>query len=73
MLLKATPGIPHGNFYTSWQVAQTPGLRKNPNDDWERVRTMLKTCWVANIGVCREAGLKGAENWEDLKGGKGVH
>lgn len=33
MLLKATQGFPHGNFYTCWQVAQTPGLRKTPNDD----------------------------------------
>lgn len=57
MLLKATRGFPHGNFYTSWQVAQTPELRKTPNDDWERVHTTLKTCWVANIGVCRKAGF----------------
>lgn len=55
-LLKATQGFPHGNFYTSWQVAQTPGLHKTRNDDWERVRSDLKTCWVASFGVCRKAG-----------------
>lgn len=33
VLLKATQSILHGNFYTSWQGAQTPGLRKTPNDD----------------------------------------
>lgn len=31
--LKASPGFPNGNFYTSWHVAHTPGLRKTPNDD----------------------------------------
>lgn len=56
MLLKATQDFAHGNFYTSWHAAQTPGLRKTPNDDWERVRSTLKTCWVANFWVCRKAG-----------------
>lgn len=72
MLLKATQGFPHGNFYTSWQVAQTPGLRKTPNDDWERVRTALKTCWVANIGVCRKAGsgIGAGQKRERIWGGR---
>lgn len=61
---EATRGFPHGNFYTSWQVARTPGLRKTPNDDWERVRSTLKTCWVANIGVCRKAG---SARWGEQK------
>lgn len=72
MLLKATRGFPHGNFYTSWQVARTPGLRKTPNDDWERVRSTLKTCWVANIGVCRKAGSArgGEQKKESVFGGR---
>lgn len=74
MLLKATRGFPHGNFYTSWQVAETPGLRKTPNDDWERVRTTLKTCWVANIAVCRKAGsgIGGGQKRNRISGGLGA-
>lgn len=73
MLLYATRGFPHGNFYTSWQRAQTPGLRKTPNDDWEHIHTVLKTCWVANIGVCRKAGswIGGGGTWKERIWGGG--
>lgn len=57
--MKASRGFPHGNFYTTWQVARTPGLCKTPNDDWKCVRSVLKTCWVANFGVCRKASSGG--------------